>query len=258
MNSLIQYFLVATLAFSPTFLQADDSKCLPKNVGEVIEKKLNKTWNKGSVKAWDVQGEMWSMPLSSSPDILTKGLKENLEKHCFVEVSNQNSYTVRIKDKNYESKKPSSIVSDNGTTLGVFSPAKGELILMMYPAKIAASIAQGRGTPQKLGLATALKEKIFDLDIEYQFSAVEVKILSGQAKGGMRELSDAIFRELRKTGFNPMPDSERAVKAMDSLIVPESHESFWNTHHGIARIELKKLKKGQISFSFHESKDKEK
>ncbi|MCX6119573.1 MAG: hypothetical protein NT027_18710 [Proteobacteria bacterium] len=258
---------VLVVGLSNSICKAAADACLPPAIGQLIATELKQTWNQGSVQAWNETGEMWSMPFDGNTKNIESILLKKLPPVCAVHFANIGAFSARILEKQKENDKatkvknettpempqPESkeIISSNGTTLGVFSPGKGEFILMMYPARIAAAIARGSGEAYKGEFKDGVGKFDLDLNINYQFADVKINILAGIGKMSMREASDAIFKDLRGRGFNPAPNSEKSVAQMDQFNIPEMHESYWIQNDQIARIELEKLKRGQVQFHIH-------
>lgn len=252
--------------------------CQPTRVGEVVKAILAQSWNKGSVRAWQEQGEFWSMPLGGDAAPLLKkitaSLPAKLSSHCNVLVADEGSYTIRITSKSVDELKlsklkshfvdpklakdvadPQRLINADGTTIGVFSPIKGEVIMIMYPAKIAAAIARGQGIPFQSAYPKSIAKISANLDVEYHFGDVAVKTFSGTAKLPIREAASAAFSDLTSLGYHPDPSSEKAVRMFDGFIVPETHESIWVAEHGIARVYLQKKAHGMVKIDINETKN---
>ncbi len=256
---------------------ATDQDCQPPHVGEVVKEILGQAWNKGTVRAWQEQGEFLSMPLGSDAEKwlkkISKNLPTKLSSRCNVIIADEGSYTVRVTSKTVDELKlakfearatnPNSaktpantpnFINADGTTLGVFSPVKGEVIMIMYPAKIAAAIARNQGTPFQSSYSKSIAKISPSLDLEYNFGDIAVKAFSGTGKLSMREAAAAAFSDLTSLGYRPDPTSEQSVKMFDGFIIPETHESFWVHDTGIARINLEKKAHGMVKIDINETK----
>lgn len=235
--------------------------CQPQSVGEVISKEFKSSWNQGSARAWEVKGEMWSMPLTTPPKNLGPSIKAALEKQCHILIADTASFSARILPREQKNISPTpkvaSYVSEIGTTLGVFSPGENEYILLMYPAKIAAAIARGSGISDLPERTETTGRFGLELDIEYNFGKVQINILGAKGQATMREASDAVFKDLRRSGYKPTPPSAKSVAAFDSITVPEKHESIWMKDKGIVRVELEKQKLGQVKVNIHETRQRD-
>jgi hypothetical protein len=251
--------------------------CQPNHVGEVVKEILGQAWNKGTVRAWQDQGEFLSMPMGTDAAKWLKTISENLptklSSRCNVIIANEGSYTVRVTSKTVDELKlakfearaahPNSanthantpnLINADGTTLGVFSPIKGEVIMILYPAKIAAAIARNQGTPFQSSYSKSIAKVSANLDLEYNFGDTAVKAFCGSGKLSMREAAAAAFSDLTSLGYRPEPSSEKSVKMFDGFIIPETHESFWVHETGIARIYLKKKAHGKVKIDINETK----
>lgn len=237
------------------------SVCLPGNVSTVLATALKSKWNEGKVRAWEVRGEFLSMPLLNNLAAVSKAL-EPLKSDCDVTIADVGAYSARIIPKQddkavskAESAKPN-FISDQGTTLGLFAPSpdKSEKIIILYPASIAAAIARFEGKAGTLKKKNTLALISPQVDIEYNFGDVQIQILGGSGRVEMRKAADAIFRDLRDEGYNPMQQSEKAISQFDQLFAPDEHESFWHKKDGILRVELLKQKNGHVKVNIHETK----
>lgn len=252
-------------------VNAAEDKCSTAAVGKVLEAKLSTKWHQGTVRAWDEQGEFWSMPMATAPDKLAAILNKEFKENCEVFIADLASFSARILPKNnaklsieeiikdakrHPLKNTKDLVSKSGVTLGLFAPQKNELILIMYPAKIAAAIARGTGTALRSDLKDVIGRFPAELDIEYNFGGFAVRTFGGTGKISMREAADVVFSSLRKQGYTPSIGSEKAVAAFDGFFPPDRHESYWHKNDSIARIELEKLKNGQVRLNIHDDKDR--
>lgn len=267
MTSFILFFSIQAQANNPS------DPCGPSAVGAFIKENLQRNWNQGTVRAWEEHGEFWSMPIQKDLGKLTKALKQDGALPCEVVMADLASFSARvlpkglpnpsIKDivkeavlKKTNAKDHPNIISNIGTTLGIFEPTKGEMILIMYPAKIASAIARGTGTSQRNDLKEVLPLFPGELDIEYNFGEFEVRIFGGTGKTTMRNAADKVFSDLRHADYHPGPGSEKSIAAFDSLFPPDHHESFWLHKNGVLRIELEKLKLGQVRVNLHETRQR--
>jgi hypothetical protein len=274
MDNLLRIILPFVLAATSASLAAApiSAPCEPKAVGAILSAGLGKAWNEGTARAWDENGEFWSMPIAGKLDQVEKILKEKLSSTCEVKIASNGSFTVRIIPLNVSKKthsdleaftktntlpplqKEPNLVSPDGATIGSFSPGHGELMLILYSAKIASAIARGRGASQQLDFPETAKALSFDLDLEYNFGDIAVIIVGGSGKMTMREATTTILRDVRKLGYEPLPNSESTIKSLDGLFLPDHHESFWSHSGGVIRIELEKEKNGMVHFNMHETK----
>lgn len=272
----IRYKLVFACALSgwvaPIFGgDQDRSVCDANRVGIVIENALGHVWNRGQVRAWDEAGEFWSMPLRAEIAKISSVLREKLTKDCDIEIADEGSYSVRVHRKTSaewvrggygrqiigpdgDLRKDVNLISSEGTTIGVFSPAQGEKMLILYSAKIAAAIARGHGEAKSRKFSEAFGKFSRDLDIEYNFGDVSVAVLGGVAKRSIRDVADLAFRDVRRAGYRVLPGSERSVSEFDGLFAPDRHESFWASSDGVLRVELTKIKHGQVRMVMNETK----
>ena len=271
---------VLDLASTNLYAAASDTEnCAPKHVGEALAKGLSKSWNQGSARAWADTGDFWSMPLdANSIESLQKTLNTVVAKECEVFIADRGSFTARVTPKGQMNvlspetiakakekpadAKPSSgdhspdIISSAGTTLGIFAPTKGEMILIMYSAKFAAGVARGSGTLAPNPFKNISRALTPEIDIEYNFGDVSVKTISGKGKLSMRQAAELAFKDLRSLGYAPSPQSAHAEQEFDGIFTPESHESFWLTPKSILRLELKKLKNGNVEVTLNETAQK--
>lgn len=256
--------------------QSPVSPCSLKQVGEAISQALKTPWNKGTVRAWSEHGEFWSLPFDGATAKITEVIKQQFAASCKMVVANEGSFSVRLipsvevpalNKLGQMQLKELHFVSTLGVTLGVFSTnerPKGhsngpqEAILIMYPARVASEIALGRGKVQDPAVAAShvqiLAKFSAELDVEYNFGNIKINILGASGKATMREGADAVFKDLRSNGYQPIAQSEGALKAFDQLFPPDDHESFWSNKDSILRLELTKQKHGMLKVNIHETR----
>jgi hypothetical protein len=269
---IVCLWLYLAAHFSVGEAAVDSSACEPKSVGKVLSEGLGMPWNEGTVRAWDQRGEFWSVPLRESASRVSALLKEKLIDQCYVEISDLHSFSARITPKTAGTKGSLSdapqksrsqndrsigghIISSAGTTIGIFAPSQGEIMMIMYSAKIAAAMAKGSGKSQQIKLKETLRKFSQELDIEYNFGDISVVTVGGVAKLSMREAGDAVFSDIRSLGYQILPSSVDALSQFDGVFPPDRHESFWSKPDGVTRVELKKLKHGLVRVSIDETRE---
>lgn len=265
---------VTFLIAASTLKAASTEDCQPQAVGAGIAKKFNGKWNTGSVRAWEQEGEFWSLPYQGKVSDLAAYIKEGFAANCDVLIGDVGGFTARILPKGKrvdiekerqalqssnewlsEPQSTSGIISDQGSTLGFFSPGQNEAILILYPAKIAAAIARGQGVAKYSPLRQTVTKIPQELDIEYNFGKVKVSIFGGTGKASMHDASAAVFADLRSFGYSPMAGSQKAVEALQGWFPPDVHESYWAHGGGIARVEFQRLKNGLTKVDVHETQE---
>jgi hypothetical protein len=272
-NSFVHMFAIVMLlpvivnaAVTPTSSQAapspqTQSHCSIEQIGKVFEKNLKTQSNIGEVKSWEQEGTLWSIPHNQSPEAIRKILETEIKPHCDVLIAEVGGFTARIAEKDKPILKTANqersdgikeAVSTNGVTLGFMKLAKGEHLLLMYPARIAAAMSRGAGRLEDKSRVSTLKVFTPQIDAHFKFGAIRVNIFGGQAKASMRDALDAIFRDLRHEGYVPTKDSEPNVSKLDSLVIPDTHESYWMKSNGFLRVELKRKKGGLVEANLHE------
>lgn len=263
MPTMHKSVLVIALCFCDRALAAQ-STCEPSQVAAVLSDGTKSQWNQGTARSWDVKGDLWSMPVAGDVRKLAHELKKRLEGGCDVSIYDSNSLTIRVLPKQVESvaedkharNTPTSLISPVGTTIGVFAPSPHAMMLIMYPAKIAAAIARGTGTTPRKDLKEVFAKFPAELDIEYNFGMFTVSTFGGTGTLTMRQAADIAFSDLRKQGYTPAPGSQKQISAFDHFFAPDRHESFWIKKDGMARVELEKLKNGKVRINIHEDKDR--
>lgn len=272
-NAFIVTLWIALVGTSTAFSATPISdQCDPKSVGAILAKGLGTAWNEGTARAWDEKGEFWSMPISGKLDRVEQILKEKMSGFCDVKIASIGGFTVRITTKNVAKKNQADVeifkktstpppmpafpnlVSPDGTTIGSFSPGPGELMLILYSAKIASAIARGQGISRQLDFPETAKAFKPDLDLEYNFGEIAVIMTGGSGKMTMRDATTTVLRDVRKLGYAPLPNSEKAINSLDGLFLPDRHESFWSNSAGVLRIELEKQKNGLVRVNIHETR----
>ena len=230
--------------------------CQPPAVGMVVEKKFGRAWNQGSARIWNERGEFWSMPFPGKPEELAKLMQERLATQCRVLVAQEPGFSARIVPLAAEVAPPDQgPISNQGTTLGLFSSGPGETILLMYSAKIASGIARGYGVAKNAAFPITLAKISPHLDIEYNFGSIQVVTLGGIGKLSLGDAAHAVFQDLRDSGYQPMPKSIPEIVALDNFFSPERHESFWMRGGGLARVSLERIKNGQTKVDINETKE---
>lgn len=225
------------------------------------------------MRAWEEKGAFLSVPLTENLDKVVAILRSKLP-HCRVKIADHASFSAHILPREHKEANltevfaqiqknelrtddltsDANIVSDVGTMIGVFEPRKGAMILIMYPMKIAAAIARGKGVPTQNTWSEIGASFPAELDLEYNFGDVAVNILGGTGKLSMRQGTDLVFRHLRKSGYVPGPTSEQQMKRLDGFFIPDRHETFWQRQDGVIRVEFEKLNHGRLRMNLHETR----
>jgi hypothetical protein len=246
--------LGAVLARVSTAAVPAGESCSPAQVGPVLASKLAIAWNQGTVRAWDVTGEFWSASFNGELTSLGAMIRVQFDKICNVAVYPDNGLTIRIVPRSLTVATQESVISPVGTTIGVLGIAAGEQVIFMYPAKIAAAIARGKGQSVNSGVFKSIAQFPHELDLEYNFGKTIVSILSTSGKKSLRTTAEMVFRDLRSQGFQPTSGSESAIDSLDSVFVSRRHESFWIHSQAVARVEFEQLKRGITRVNIHETR----
>lgn len=257
------------LAFGLTFgghahaESREDVPCLPANIGAQISQILGRSWNQGQGRAFEVRGELWSMPIKLAElESLPKELARKLGSGCLVEAFLDQSFTLRVLPNLSKGEiaafsataTSDSYLAKDGTTLGALSTTPGEGLLMMYPARLAAAIAGGKGSVQRADLSEVATKFPAQVDLEYNFQNVTVATFVADGAASMAEAANAAFQAIRRLGYTPGPGQERLLGEFDSVFAPAKHESIWLKPNAIARLAIEKQKFGKVRLSIHETK----
>jgi hypothetical protein len=211
------------------------------------------TWNEGQVRAWDDRGGFYSMPLQHSLASLEEVAKVALKGTCMVHVASRGGFTIRFEDpKTSPQSNQGSLIRRDGAVLGVLQPSKNEYLMILYPARIAAAIAsQAKGKkPQRHQKLWA--EFTGEMDLEYNFGGVTVATSGGVAKMPLKDAKAKLEQALTDAGYEK--DVRTTPESRDLLFMSAPFiESFWLKKDGIARLEIEKIKNGQVRFTIHET-----